>query len=418
MSTLYFKCKLKTDVIISQSSATDGHQSTLDFIPGSNFLGIIAKELYDDKKLTRGEQLLLFHTGDVQFGDAHVMNKGIRTLRIPASMYYPKLKSVEEECYIHHAHKHVEGEQLKQCRSGFYAFLTDEKTIHKADIDKSYAIKSAYDYESRRSKDAQMYGYESMEKGLEFLFEVRLSEKALKVEKLICEALSDAHKRVGRSKTAQYGLVEISVAEECQFPKYQSNQKFKDYDNNNIQVVYADSRLIFFDEHTGLPTFQPTPQDLGFSDGEIAWEHCQIRTFQYAPWNGKRMTYDADRCGIEKGSVFVIKGATSVPENGVIGEYKNEGFGKVIYNPSFLEYIDNNLGKARWEFTKKDEFNTTSTELKAGNNSLLKYIKAQKDEDDANRKIFKIVNKFVDENGKRFKGASFAAQWGNIRKIV
>ena len=60
MKTLYFKCTLLTDVIITQSAATDGHQSTLDYIPGSNFLGICAKPPRSAEKINR-RSLLLSH---------------------------------------------------------------------------------------------------------------------------------------------------------------------------------------------------------------------------------------------------------------------------------------------------------------------------------------------------------------------
>ena len=419
MSILYFKCKLLTDVIISQSSATVGHQSTLDFIPGSNFLGIVAKELYKNDKLTKEEQLMMFHTGDVQFGDAHVMHKGIRTLRIPASMYYPKGGKVEEECYIHHGHKHVDNEQLKQCRKGFYAFgskESKEKKIYKKEVGTSYAIKSAYDYESRRSKDAQMYGYESIDEGLEFLFEVRVSDKAANLADKIEKSLQ-GKKRIGRSKTAQYGMVEISKAEKDEFPVYTTAQSCKDSDGKEIQVVYADSRLIFLDKETGQPTFRPCAKDLGFEEGEIVWTNSQVRTFQYAPWNGHRKTYDADRCGIEKGSVFVVKGATSTPKADVVGWFKNEGFGKVIYNPEFLEYEGN--GKASWTFgAKEQEEKPKSEENKPENTPLLNYIKKAKADSKNTGDILIAVNGFVNKYKSIFKSESFKSQWGNIRSIA
>jgi len=414
MKTLYFKCTLKTDVIISESSATVGHQTSLDYIPGSNFLGICARH-YDE--LSDEEQLMMFHTGDVQFGDAHAMLKGIRTLRIPASMYYPKLKKVEDECYIHHAHKHEEGEQLKQCRSGFYAFVADEKTIHKAEIEKSYAIKSAYDYESRRSQDSQMYGYESLDEGLELLFEVRVSDKAESLSNKIEECLI-GRKNIGRSKTAQYGMVEITKADEKAFPKYDSSQKEKDYNGNEIQIVYAESRLIFINPETLQPSFRPSAKELEFSDGEIDWSLSQVRTFQYAPWNNKRKTYDTDRCGIEKGSVFVVKGATSTPEAKVVGQFKNEGFGKVIYNPSFLEFKDK--GMTKWTFVKREKVHNAETKDKytSGSTPLLKYINKTKRNTKTNEEILRAVNNFVEKYKGRFTSESFKSQWGQIRSIA
>lgn len=50
MTTLQFKCTLLSDVILNQKAATEGPNQTLDFIPGSNFLGIVASKLYPKKR--------------------------------------------------------------------------------------------------------------------------------------------------------------------------------------------------------------------------------------------------------------------------------------------------------------------------------------------------------------------------------
>lgn len=47
MTTLKFKCHLDSDVVLNQSAATEGSNSTLDFIPGNVFLGIVARH-YDE----------------------------------------------------------------------------------------------------------------------------------------------------------------------------------------------------------------------------------------------------------------------------------------------------------------------------------------------------------------------------------
>ena len=153
---LKFKCTLESDLVLSQTSSSEGNQKTLDFIPGNNFLGIVAGKLYKDGS---AESLELFHSGKVRFGDAHPSVDGIRGLKVPASMYYPKLGSASKECYIHHLTNHdnedIKAMQLKQCREGFYSF--GETTGKPIDIQKSFAIKSAYDSESRRSKDGHLY---------------------------------------------------------------------------------------------------------------------------------------------------------------------------------------------------------------------------------------------------------------------
>ena len=86
MKVLKFKCELLSDVILNQKFATEGPNQTLDFIPGNNFLGIVAGALYGKKDTT----WTIFHSGKVRFGDAHPANGENRTIRIPASFMSSK----------------------------------------------------------------------------------------------------------------------------------------------------------------------------------------------------------------------------------------------------------------------------------------------------------------------------------------
>jgi hypothetical protein len=180
--------------------------------------------------------------------------------------------------------------------------------------------------------------------------------------------------------------------------------------------------LIFFDDY-GNPTYIPKPKNFGLSSGEIDWEKAQIRTFQYSPWNFKRGNRDTDRCGIEKGSVIVIKDALA--ENGLkdyVGYYQNEGFGKVIYNPEFLTAKKEENGRAVWQVVKSDDKLKNNNE-KAQNSvearsPLIDYLKNQKLEHEAETKIYEMVNGFVEKEGHLFKGKTFASQWGTIRSLA
>src|SRR5574344_1864651 len=174
MKKLTFKCTLLTDVILNQNAATVGNQQTLDFIPGNNFLGIAAGKIYGNETISNGDKLTMFHTGDIRFGDAHPSLHDKRALKIAASMFYPKLGNVTDTCYIHHGYDRdsdSEKLQLKQCREGFYVFDTANNTAEKVSLSKSFAIKSAYDALTRRSEDSKMYGYQSLDKGLSFIFD-------------------------------------------------------------------------------------------------------------------------------------------------------------------------------------------------------------------------------------------------------
>lgn len=409
-----FKCTLLSDLVLNETSSSEGKQRSINFIPGNNFLGIVASELYN--QLSAQESESIFHSGRVRFGDAHPSDGIIRGLKVPAAMYYPKMSSATEECYIHHLivnQECLKDKQLKQCREGFYIFDEHKKIGTKVNVEKNFSIKSAYDSEKRKSMDECMFGYESLSEGLVMCFEVE-SDLEDDTNKIIEKALI-GKKRIGRSRSAQYGLVEIEKSD------YKDACPTKATETDTV-VVYADGRLIFLDEN-GEATFQPTVADLGLSGGDIDLSKSQIRTFQYSPWNGKRQTYDTDRCGIEKGSVFVVNNCKGCPrESQYVGAYKNEGFGKVIYNPDFL-LVRNGNENGRALYTLNDTlcegFENSVLVSKPTTSVLINFLEQKKVETDTNTIVYDSVQKFVEMVEKRnlFKRGSFASQWGSIRSL-
>ena len=416
MKTIQFRCKLLSDVILSQKAATEGNQESLAFIPGNNFLGIVAQNY---AQYSQDEQTEIFHSGHVRFSDAHPVNRDgkNRSLHIPAALYYPKLSNIATSCYVSHFYDRNEDMkatgkpmQLKQCRQGFYVFLPDE--VREVEVGKSFAIKSAYDRELRRSSDSQMFGYESLEKGTEFLFSVELDDESF--VPAIAQALTGI-KHIGRSRTAQYGLVEIS---ETSFNEITSTAHTYSDNVANYITVYADGRLIFLDE-TGEGTFRPTAKMLGL-DGDIVWEKSQVRTFQYAPWNGKRQTRDSDRVGFEKGSVFIVK-LRSIPEEAAlptyVGSYKNEGFGKVIYGWDLLQTAGKN-GLIHLHVTQNAQEEKAQGRKETLETPLLKFLAKKQKAIEASSFIYESVNAFVKDHKNQFSKSSFASQWGTIRNIA
>ena len=408
--TLKFKCTLESDLVLSQTSSSEGNQKTLDFIPGNNFLGIVAGKLYKDGS---AESLDMFHSGKVRFGDAHPSVDGVRGLKVPASMYYPKLGSASEECYIHHLTDHnsdeIKVKQLKQCRDGFYSF--GEAIGKKVDFQKNFTIKSAYDSDNRRSKDSQMFGYESLSKGVVMYFEIE-SELGDEQNQKIVNALC-GQRHIGHSRSAEFGLVTIEEA------NYREVISSLIEPGSEYVTVYADGRLIFFDEN-GESTYQPKSEELGVLGGEIDWSKSQIRTFQYAPWNGKRHTYEADRSGIEKGSVFVVKlnGASCPEKSQYVGCYKSEGFGKVIYNPEFLAGSPHVQGKALFTLEESSQGERIASNTPKPASPLIDFLISKKAIVDNNQAIYQIVQEEVKSLESYFKKGRFASQWGSIRSIA
>ncbi len=414
MTTLKFRCKLLSEVIVSQKAATEGSHETLSFIPGNVFLGIVASGY---GSFSHEDQVSLFHSGKVRFGDAHPVgaNDMKRSLHIPAAFYYPKSSGLSSGCFLYHFYdRNAEATrplQLKQCRQGFYVFDgTSMKEIRQA---KEFAIKSAYNRDLRRSDDSRMYGYEALEKGMVFLFSVECDDPHLAGR--ITEALTGI-KHIGRSRTAQYGLAEIQPFD---YEETQSAPATYEEGGDTYITVYADGRLIFLDE-TGMPTCQPTARDLGLT-GEIVWEKSQVRTFQYAPWNGKRQTRDTDRVGLEKGTVLVVRLAPGYRPDCLptyVGCYQNEGFGKVIYGWSILQQSGANGRLGAVVSHAGNDRNAGNAGDCRAKTPLLSYLKRRKGEKEADAYVYAQVNEFVQCYGKRFSSASFASQWGAIRNIA
>lgn len=413
MKTLTYQCTLLTDIVLNAKSATEGANQTLDFIPGNNFLGITASKLYAE--LDAHTAWLIFHSGKVRFGDAHLLVNICRCVKAPAAMYYPKLGSAAEECYVYHSlsqpwSSDLREKQLKQLRNGFYAFTSKGDAI-EARAEKVFMVKSAYDRERRCSKDNCMYGYEALCAGSEMAFTVEIDDDVEdKVYPMIEQALI-GNKHLGRSRTAQYGLVSIKP---CAFEEAGTCDK----PVGELVTIYADGRLIFYNED-GFPTYQPTAQQLHLPEGsEIRWDLSQIRTFCYAPWNYKRQAYDTDRCGLEKGSVIVAKCPSAIAcRDAYVGAYCNEGFGKVVYNPCFLNAKSD--GRTTFAFREvARDVADCAQEKDLPHTPLMELLDARKKVEEQEYGIYESVNAFVEQYGSRFKNAAFASQWGTIRSIA
>lgn len=413
MTTYYFKCTLLSDVVLNSKLATEGNMTTLDYIPGSNFLGIAAKHLY--KPEGNETAYKLFHSSEVKFGDGRVAtSKGELTYAVPFSFFQDKLNAKLEEnpIYLHHLitdENYPLGDdnktklQLQQSRSGYIS----ASGVLVKELEKRFSLKSAYDRENRTSKTGNMFGFEAIPAGTVFIFSISSEDKSL-LEK-VAEAIKD-EQRLGKSKTAEYGQVHIEKVENIQpIPTFQSN----DY-----TLVYAESNLCFYDQ-AGQPTFQPTAKDLGLESGEIDWSKSQIRTYSYAPWNGQRKITSTQRHCIAKGSVFYVKGATPSIRGHFLGHYQAEGLGKVVYNPIFLQ-SEGNYAKSPFKI-QLDQ--TTGSNYKVGtlNSSLSQLLKKQKEQKAMELLTSQLVTEYVYQNVpdkfKNLKDVS-PSQWGNIRSIA
>ncbi len=334
MITKYYKCTLDSDIVLNSSLNTQGNMSSLDYIPGSNFLGIVASKLYQ-KPENNDFIFPIIHGNKVSFGDATISKNNLISYSVPFDFMIDKIeKSIgEDPIYVHHGIKERPKKrksesiaQLKQLREGY--LLSDYQFIKE--VEKSFSLKSAQDRNTRASKEGQMFGFDSIQKGQEFIFSIIYQDEAYIN---IVESNLIGLNRLGKSKNAEFGQVNIESIDTIN--TIPSSTETRDY-----LLVYAQSNLYFTDEF-GSATFQPNAADLGL-EGEIKWELSQLRSFSYSPWNSKRNTTSTQRHCIAKGSVFYVKTTVKTEKStAIVGAYQNEGLGRIIYNPTFLDCKEN-----------------------------------------------------------------------------
>ncbi len=411
MKRIAFKCRLLTDVVITSNAATEGFHQSLDYIPGAKFLGIVAAAYYKDNE-TDQKKLDLFHNGTVRFGDAHPLIDNQRSMKLPLPYFFPKGESVEDTIYLDFNLGKADREKLtndgivlKQARTGYF---TEGKKY--TNPKQAFSIKSAYDSDNRRAKDQQMYGYYALKKGTEWCFHVDFDKE--KYVNDVIKALEGEH-RVGRSRSAEYGLVEISQTGDV-IPLEKSLSAGTNY-------IYAESNLCFYNEYLET-TGEPKGKDLLLPEGAtINWEKSQIRTRIYQTWNRKRFNRDADRLIIEKGSVFVVdvNHTSSEAYPHMLGKHQSEGFGRVLLNPEFLMEKDNKLSYSL-EKSKIQQSATSLSSVENGtNDSIIRgYLNRAMGKVSTEDSIDLLVNEFIKNNWKTYKDGVTSSQWGQVRNYA
>jgi hypothetical protein len=448
MKQMNFQCTLLTDIVISAQTATVGQNKSLNFIPGSNFLGIIASAIYKENNELNYD---IFHSGMIRFGDAHYIHNNHRSFQVPFSWFYRKGGNISGgNIYMSDfisGEKHKElmdnGIVLEQARNGY--FTLEGYCISHGKI---FAQKTRHDPLKRRSLDSFMFGYEALQEGSEWQFTIEIDDELFKDNSVIdlIALIKDnlmGEKYLGRSKTSEYGRVIIDFIFDNEIntpsiiePKVISIETRKkrngsiewEKSDHNLIFLYAESRLSFRDKDTGQSTFTPTAKDLGLpEDAEVLWEYSQIRTDSYAPWNGRRKCRDEDRVFIEKGSVITVDFNNikeTITTNEImkgVGYYRAEGFGKMLVNPVFLSF-EPETGKLILQL-KNQQKHRSKTIPESENNDgdtsdqsrslLINWLDQHKNFDE----ILKMVDDFIKTHGNKFSKVT-NNQWGNIRSCA
>lgn len=400
MRELRFEIIFKSPVILQASSNTQGKMSSLDFIPGSAFLGMVASRYSDFS-----DPFKIFHSGAVKFCDAAPIKDGKEFFKIPLSYFHEKLDG--SKIYNHHLLSHEEFEkftQLKQMRSGYI-----NEGNEQLSMDLDFSQKSAYDKEKKRSKDSQMYGYEAFRAGMKWRFSVKFEPSVSEGDISRAKETLERSTRLGKSKSAEYGAVEIKFIDE-NTDEIQSFTPLEGY-----TFVYAKSRLALIDEN-GNPSYDVKYILPNLNENNVDYAKTQIRISNFTPYNGARSTKDYERACINKGGVIALKNLSaeqiSALKNGV-GAYLSEGFGEVLINPWFLDGGDAKDNPI--EFQKEAQIERSTGKIPT-QSDLAKFLKQKQTTKDQALEIAERVADFIKSHKDKFSKIS-KSQWGAIRSI-
>lgn len=400
MRELKFEITFKSPIILQASSNTQGKINSLDFIPGSAFLGMAASRYG-----SFNDRFKIFHSGAVRFCDASPIKDGKEFFKIPLSYFHEKLD--DGKIYNHHLLNDSEFKkftQLKQMRSGY---LNEKNEQLGLDID--FSQKSAYDKNKRRSMDSQMYGYEAFRAGMKWRFSVKFEPSVSDDDVNLVKETLERSTRLGKSKSAEYGAVEIKFIGE-------NTDKIQTFTPpENYTFIYAKSRLALIDK-CGNPSYDVKYILPNLDDDKVDYEKTQIRISNFTPYNGARATKDYERACINKGSVIALKNLSEKQmaelKRGV-GAYLSEGFGEVLINPWFLNGGD--AQERPIKLQKKDDEKQAYTDMPTQSN-LAKFLKQKKNAKDQALKIAEDVAKFIGDHKNKFNKIS-NSQWGAIRAL-
>ena len=319
MAKLFFKAELLDDIVLSLRTATAGDHKSLDYIPGSVFLGVAASRLYSTVSAKSAETAWeLFHTSKVRFYNAYPLMNDKRAIPMPLSIHSEKVprpgKEKEMLNFASSNSKLEENVQYRQNRSGYVFFENaenDKSILNVFSPSKTSRMRTAINAQTGTAEKAQLYGYESLNAGQVFVGIIEGDDSVSDIEAVKKLFSSGEIIHIGRSKTASYGRVKVS--------------ELKDYKETSISEnalsgtsfsILAVSDLCLRNPLTGTPELTLSPSYLGLGDD---WKCDKERSFsRYSnvyQYNAYRKEIEIQKTLLSKGSIFTFKSNKPLSED-------------------------------------------------------------------------------------------------------
>ena len=440
----FFRVTLLDDAVLPSRSGTVGHNESLDYLPGAVLHGIAANRWYRKHQDTKDRELTgwqLFHSGEVCFSDALPLWEDKPGFPVPLSFHQPKANgsqsgdgsSKEGETAVYNLCAAVPasndgGIQLKQLRA---RHVTEEGVLLKKRA--SLRMKTAINPLTRRAAESQLFAYHVLNAGQSFMFAVTCFGDIAQDQIKELVALIQGRARIGRSRTAEYGEVEIEALEsgEGWNPHSAPSQ-------DGLLRFWLLSDLALVNEY-GAPTLDPKPSHLGISEGlSFVPERSFLRSRRYSPFNAKRQCRDPERLVICRGSVLCYEGPAANNPTGIrfVGTHREQGLGRIACAPQMLETAApryKNAGDHKSLRSAADKATKIKEQAAAMDSPLFAMLQRRKatasgslEAERISREVFNKLLIALDLHrawagirpGKPIEGAPGKSQWGRLKEAA
>ncbi len=330
MQQLRYQIKNLAPIILSARSGDTNMVGTLQYIPGTSVLGMIAARFLNQKNITSeaasssNEFHHFFLAGDICFGNAFAVfkdEKGKEYVHFPTPHSIQKEKRGEQIYDLLLMNEEPE-EQTKAIRC--FCHLDDEN-IAFTEVETGLNFHHARDRETGISKDAIIFNYESIAEGQTFQGVIKGSAEALQNLAAVCGSTWTGY--IGRSKNAQYGKISFEFIDKN--PQPVSDKVTSD---TEISLTLLSDTILY--NENGFSTTDPCVLEkyLGVKISKFFIRQEDAETF-VSVW---RMKKPSETC-FQAGSCFLLEVSdeadltrlAELQKTGV-GERTHEGFGQCI----------------------------------------------------------------------------------------
>jgi hypothetical protein len=391
MGEFYFKAELLDDVILSQKTATVGDHKSLDYIPGSVFLGIAAGNFYS--QFGNENAWEIFHSNKVHFCNAYPFINGKRSLPMPLALHSEKVpQRGKEKTIVNFVYSEVKDKkiQYRQNRNGYVCFI-DENTVRVEVPSKTSRMRTAIDARTGTAAKSQLYGYESLDAGQFFVGKIEWDDSVNDIVQPIISFFASGNVvHIGRSKTASFGRVKVSKID---VPKKNNNSEES---NETSFSILAVSDLCIRNSQTGTPELNLLPCILGLGDG---WKLDRSKSFSRPAYlyqyNAYRHEIEMQKTLISKGSVFTFKSEEKLtPEEKEkiqsaiiegVGESRGNGFGEIAFF---------SVGKEFQKEENKIDISLYDEDLSPQEKAWIEWLKPETNNSNIEQKVKSAVSEF------------------------